>query len=456
MSRPLLAYFAHSYRAPDRGLNRAVWEVCWELGITCMVEPRWASQLCLPHMEVMMRRSDCFIAVAPHRPHEDRFRTSPYIVVEHDLAIRARKPSVVIVEANVPGHLFTGSRVVPVHRDDVGPIGLRDQLRRLVASRGAGSGSAPRVLGSVGLVLPRCGTYVRARRAIGDVLESAGYEVVDVCHAPGRAPSLADVARHDFLVIDVDDREVSSWLHALFHGWCVPMVRLAHHDPVRGRGPHIPQVLREVAVERAGGSGQYLLPWSTLDQLVAQLGPVLDRMQRSRREFRSREEGVGYFQGLGRSAAGPVFISSCEAQRDLAGRLCRALDVEGIDFFHYQHRNPIPNGTPWERQLWDRIEGSRLFVPLLSEEYWRSRLCREEYELAQSRGLRICPCFLGGVDSVGLAARLQGEWLVGLTVEEQVAKMVRAIDGCLATPGGRSWTGPGVAPFEYRPPRPLN
>jgi hypothetical protein len=435
-------YLSHSYWPEDREVNRYFWDQFWDAGFAFTVDPKTPEHLSIPHLELMMQRSACFVAVAPLRASQERYRTSPYIVFEHSMAVRANKPMLVIAESNVAGRFFDGSPMAVFNRDDLEGADLRQKIEQLVTLSRPHVGNSVQVLGSVGLVLPRGGVYASARRTIRDVLEAAGYRVDDLRYARDRAPWLADTDHHDFLVIDIRARDIPAWLHPLLHGRFVPMVRLIHHTPGSNPDSMFPGLLREEAIEWAGGSGQWAICWSQVEELESRLRPMVDKLQRPRRQFRSREEGIGYFQSLGRSEQGSVFISNADAQNEFTRDLSRLLDLNNIAFFHYQHKNSIPPGTTWRDQLWDRIRSSRLFVPLLTEDYWRSSLCQEEYRLAEDlahRGrLRIHPFLLdrrSATESSPAAAR-QGEWLVGLPPDEQLERIVRSIDRHLTRNGG--------------------
>jgi TIR domain len=437
---PIPTYLSHSYWPEDRAVNRYFWDRFWEAGFAFTVDPKAPEQLTIPHLELMMQRSACFVAVVPHRAQQERYRTSPYIVFEHNMAVRASKPVLVIAESNVAGRYFDGSPMAVFHRDDLGGADLDAKIEQLAILSKPHSGNSLHVLGSVGLVLPRGGVYARARRAIREVLESAGYRVDDLRYERDRAPWLPYADRHDFLVIDIRSREIPTWLHPMLHGRFVPMIRLAHQRSRNGRDAPFPGLLRDEAIEWAGGSAQWAIRWADVDDLAARLRPVVDKLQRPRRQFRSLEEGAGYFQSLGRSLQGSVFISNAAAQNDLARDLSRLLDLNNIAFFHYQHKNSIPMGTAWRDQLWECIRRSRLFVPLITDEYWRSPLCAEEFRLAEKlaaeRSLTIYPCFLDGGSVTGSpASELQGVWLKGLSPEAQLGRILRSIDRYLTLGG---------------------
>ncbi len=429
MSPRIAVYLSHSYRPEDRDINRHFWDRFWEAGFAFTVDPKAPEQLSIPHLELMMQRSACFVAIVPYRADQERYRTSPYIVFEHRMAVRARKPLLVIVESQVAGHRFDVRRRSVFSRDD--PAGATE-LERLIdelKEQSLAYARAPdHLLGSVGLVLPEGRTYNRAREAIRSVLEDAGYAVEAPEFDPTRAPDFAKVDQHDFFVIDIRAHEMTSGLYYRF----VPTIRLFHGNE-DGCGASLPGLFRDDALERAGGSVQNVLCWSSEEQLVDQLQPVVDKMQRPRREFRSHDEGIGYFQSLGRSLQGPVFISNAKRQNDVARHLSRALDLSNIAFFHYRYRNSIPMGTLWEGQLLQRLRASRLFVALITAEYWKSTLCRQEFQLAQElaeqRRLRIYKYVLDdAVDVVGGTERLQSAELAGLSLDEQLRRIVGDID----------------------------
>jgi len=422
-------YLSHSYWREDREINRYFWDRFWEAGFAFTVDPKSPEQLSIPHLELMMQRSACFVAIVPYRPEQERYRTSPYIVFEHGMAVRAKKPLLVIVERQVAGHPFDQRRRSVFRRED--PASARD-LTQLIDDLKEQSLShmqeADHLLGSVGLVLPPGRAYDRARDAVRHILEDAGYEVETLRFDPTRAPDFAKIDRHDFFVVDIRAQGMTSGLYYRF----VPTVRLGYRNGDR-RAATLPGVFRDDALERAGGSGQNVIWWSTEEQLIEQLQPVVDKMQRPRREFRSHEEGVGYFQSLGRSLQGPVFISNANPQNDIARDLSRGLDLNNIAFFHYRYKNTIPMGTLWEDQLLQRLRSSRLFVALITGDYWKSTLCRREFQLAQQlagqKRLRIYKYFLDdAMDVVGVTERLQGADLAGYPIEEQLRRIVGDID----------------------------
>lgn len=426
MSKMIPIYLSHSYRAEDREINQELWEHFWEHGFTFTVDPKSSEHLSIPHLELMMQRSAGFVAIAPYRPDQERYRTSPYIVFEHNMAVRARKPMLVLAESHVSGRPFGRSRLCVFRRED--PAGARD-LSHLVAELKeqsvAYTHAAERVLGSVGLVLPPGKAYDGAAAAIQDVLEEAGYVVERLPFDASRAPNFGEIDRHDFFVVDVRASGILSGLYYRF----VPTIRL-DHDGGSGRTTPL-NSYEDEALRLANATSERVLRWSSTEQLIEELRPLVDKMQRPRREFRSREEGVGYFRSLGRMLQGPVFISNANGQNEVARQLSRALDLNNIAFFHYRYKNPIPMGAIWEGEVLRRLKASGLFVALITADYLRSDMCRQELKLAlqlagQNR-LRLYRYLLDGtVDRP--AERMQATDLTGMRPEDQIEHVVRDVD----------------------------
>ena len=439
---PIPTYYSHSYRPGDREVNLHFHELLWDRGFAFTVDPK-SERLALAQLELMMKRSACFVAVAPCRPEQLRYRTSPFVVYEYGLAVQAQKPRLVFVESGVAGRFFEEAHRYVFQRDDL-PDGsdpeLRRAIERLHAMSSPYSRSVDRALGSVGLILPTSDTYRAARPAIRDLLQNVGYDVTDVQYEPANAFELVLQAdRHDFIVIDIGAPQLPAWLHPLLTGRFVPMVRLVHEKRMRDAEALLAPVLGGHALESVANQNELALPWSTVDQLVTHLEAEVDKLQGPRRQFRTLNEGRGYFHSLGRTIDGSIFISNADPQNDLARDLSRLLDINNIPYFHYVYKNTIEIGTDWLARLREKLESSQLFVPLVTGAYWESPWCRDEYDLAsrlRAQGrLHIYPCFLEDpVQSGGPIKATQGRLLAGRDRDEQVAQIVKDVDAFLTRP----------------------
>jgi nucleoside phosphorylase len=439
---PIPTYFSHSYRPGDREVNLHFHKLFWEQGFAFTVDPK-SGRLALAQLELMMQRSACFVAVAPYRPEQEQFKTSPFVVYEYGLALQAQKPRFVFVESGVAGRFFEESHRCVFRRDDL-PDDAHTDLHRWIEQLRDMSRpyirSTDRTLGSVGLVLPQSGVYTQARAAIRDLLRNAGYAVEEVSYEPADAFELVLQAdRHDFIVIDVGAPEIPVWLHPLLSGRFIPMVRLVQRDHVRDAEALLAPVLGGHAIRSVANQDEPMLPFSTVEELVLQLEAEIDKLQGPRRQFRTLSEGLGYFHSLGRFIDGSIFVSNAGPENELARDLGRLLDINNIPFFHYVYKNTIEIGSDWSARLREKLASSRLFVPLVTRAYWNSPWCRDEFEIAselRAQGqLHVYPYFLEDpAQCGGPLGYTQGRVLAGLARDEQLHRIVGDVDNFLTEP----------------------
>jgi len=451
---PIPTYLSHSYRPGDRNVNLHFHRLFWGNGFAFTVDPK-SERLALAQLELMMKQSACFVGVAPFRPEQPTYRTSPFVVYEYGLAVQAQKPRLVFVESGVAGRFFEAEHRCMFERDDLPDVSRIDVRRAIeefkVRSR-PDSQRSIRALGSVGLILPPGGAYEPARGAVVRLLQAAGYGVADVPYQQTNAFDLAMQADlHDFLVIDVGAEEIPDWIHPMLVGRFVPMVRLAHESRVRHAEARLAPVLWGRAIEAVANEGELMMRWSTEQQLVTQLEAEVAKLQGPRRQFRTLDEGTGYFASLGRTIDGSVFVSNAAPENELARDLSRLLDIRNIPFFHYVYRNTIEIGSDWSARLWEKLSSSRLFVPLVTKAYWDSPWCRAEFDIAsklQETGmLSIHPFFLDDPKDCGGPLReVQGGLLAGLARDDKIARVIQDIDDFLteSSPsteaGSPAWT----------------
>src|SRR5260370_10349666 len=88
-------HFSHSYRREDRDLNDYFWTIFHGAGFSFTVDPG-STSLSTTYLELMMARSAGFVAVVTYRQEEEGYRCSPFIMHEYGLAVRARKPRLVL------------------------------------------------------------------------------------------------------------------------------------------------------------------------------------------------------------------------------------------------------------------------------------------------------------------------------------------------------------------------
>jgi nucleoside phosphorylase len=429
------AYFSHSYRPEDRGVNQFFWKLFWNNDFSFTVDPE-SDNFSIPHLELMMRWSACFVAVATHRPQQKFYKSSPFIAYEYGLAVRAQKPRLVFVESGVTRQYFPEDSVVCAfdrkrledRRDDF--IYLIEQLGS--KSRAYASiGDRPR--GPAGLLLPATTEYREAKAAIGKLLAAAGHEPRELNLSFDNFFQFAlQLDECDFAVIDIGSTRTPSWIYPFLQGRFIPTVRLQYQSS-RHNEPKKSLILdADEALRAEGVNDELVIRWRTLDDLTTQLERHVEKLFQPREPFQSEKEGDDYFRNLGRREVS-IFISNAGSENRFASSLVRGLSLENIRPFHYVYENPLELGKDWRDSLRAKLQSSQLFVPLISKDYWKSEWCEQEYELAErlsQRGmLDIYPYFLD--ETRGRLVASEGRRLSHLTVRERVSRIVRDIDNYL-------------------------
>ena len=114
-------------------------------------------------------------------------------------------------------------------------------------------------------------------------------------------------------------------------------------------------------------------------------------------EFHTKEDGIRYFSRAGRRKA-KVFISNATVSNVLVQKLIVELQLESIDFFHYQVKDAIPIGDRWLPELERQIEETGIFIALITTTFLQSSWCIYELQAARKREaegkLRIHPYLL--------------------------------------------------------------
>ena len=441
MSARVPVYFSHSYRREDRDLNDYFWTIFHGAGFSFTVDPG-STLLSTTYLELMMARSAGFVAVVTYRQEEEGYRCSPFIMHEYGLAVRARKPRLVLRDWRVSPHWFpAGAEVVEFHPEayDRAAEPLLAKIQAFHARTSPYAAGVYHRAGRVGLALSTGTDEASRRREILDrILRRTGDDAVSLTEKADDPFELAlAVDSCDFVIIDLDAPGVTQ-IADFLSGRATPTLKWCHQHPETGSHPL--RLLGGAPLRRAAAADELVLYWSDHDELEARTFNEIGRLTDPRREFVSLEEGHKYFRSLGRATM-PVFLSNAGETNVLAQALSRALGLENIPYFHYRSRNSIDLGEDFADRLWEKVRASAVFVPLIDKSYWKSSWCTEEFnlatKLARERRLRVVPYFLEETDS-GPKVSMQGRFLGGLPETEQVQIIVRDLDRLLAEPDSRT------------------
>lgn len=448
-------YFSHSYYPEDRALNEHLWGMFASAGFAFTVDPE-SSGLSITQLELMMRRSSCFVAVATYRPEQEYYQTSPFVVFEYGLAIQAGKPTLVLAETGVAPQAFEPSHRVFFKREALTPRWSRQcqsKIRELAQETRGLPGETFSGTGSVGVLLPSEGAYGNVRADVHDLLERSGYAVVTIKTAwRNPADLLRTLDQQDFILADVGADQTPSWIFPLLYGRSIPTLRLMHRGEPAHLRRSLPDLMLGDALGTVAAADECAVWWSEPSELFRGLEREIAHLKRERTQFRSFDEGIAYFHSLGRLSDGPVFVSNAGPDNPLAREITRRLEMYNVRVFHYQYQNTIERGEEWSDRLLDKVRTARLFVALISSAYWDSSWCRAEYDLAielWNRGkLDFYPYFLEDQSGGGEIVSPQGTVLTQLTPGQQTDLVVVHVDEQLMKDGaqtsrsrrGPSWT----------------
>jgi hypothetical protein len=293
-----LLYLSHSWQAEHVDLNIALWDHLWA-GCRFLVDdnelenpPYFVSRI-----EDLIRRSDCFVAVAPPAPTDTSI--SPYVLFEIALAERAQLPRLVIVDRRIAVEdLLAPSPSLTVLRADFGELqsGSGDRtwnaVRAWLEQVTAAAPPKPHVASHRAAVLVSDGAAPdQMFDAIQTCLRQDGYtEVHDLRTLASDVDLLRRLRETDLLIADVGSMTV--WdRYGLAHAAAVPTVRFAMSGAGLDGGA-LPAVLRG----HARGYDRDVVRASSTAALVAAISAHARAIRLPRVVVDSREEGREYFE----------------------------------------------------------------------------------------------------------------------------------------------------------------
>jgi len=401
-TQPVQTYFSHSYRAEDRNVNLFFWRLFSREGFFFTVDPK-SERAFIPHLERMIRFSDCFVAIVTRRLEEVSsignvvlpqpqvvWTHSPYIQLENRLAIRAGKPRLVFVESGLNASLFGSLEEVHVFDRDV--LDKREKtfgswVQEFAAVVRDYKSYADRILhptrkAGIMLDLDEGGDVYTAEvlRSIRAALQAGGYTTVTISpHISDDQQFIQELADTELLISEIREPFVTPVALAFTHARFLPTIRICWLKPGEEReAVNLPDFLTGYRV----GDTDPLVTWRTQDKLVLELIRHMQKFQQTRTLFDTFDKGQRYFLSAGRREA-EVFISNAHTLNDLALELVRGFQTVNIQFFHYQAAMRI--GYAWQDELARKLNECDVFIALISDEYLTSKWCQYELEQAFRR-----------------------------------------------------------------------
>jgi hypothetical protein len=392
--RRMLAFLSHKYRSFE--VNLALHAALRESADIRFEVDEGLPETSITRLARMVRRADCFIGMFtlpgdPRQNYEaaELRRESRYYRLELDLAVRARKPALVLVDDRFRGWIPVPRPVREVRfnaQDLLG--GVLDTSERIAAAARelvvpsrpyTLPGEDSRVIGVI-----RSDPVFDAAEAVA---RDEGLAVRSLPLPP--APDLggiAEVSGCDWVIADVTVPANAHYLGVL-HGLGVPVLRLARSAD--GGGPFYGSLQAQYDKE--------LVRWDTVEELTESLRRRIRLIEQPALSITGRDQAEWYFRRAGLHTE-PVFLSFAREDTKFAGQLHQALSLRFEKVYSYE-RTPNMIGSEWREELHRQLAAARIGVAVISKEYQQSPWCQEEAAVLMSRrpdGVLVYPIQLDG------------------------------------------------------------
>jgi len=290
-------------------------------------------------------------------------------------------------------------------------------------------------LGKVGLLI---GGDDYCQDVVRDVVRNLGFTPVNLDVGISDAFRFAlELDEFDFMVLDTGYTDLPNWLYPFLSGRFMPTIKVCRGSAGPEEQLAEPPWETGELLRRVAAPGDLIVRYNSRRELRSGLARHVERLREERILLSSVGDGLRYFRSLGRRR-GRVFISTTSAVNYFSRQLSLALHRENIPHFHYRYQNDIELAALWNDQLAERVRASQYFIPLITESYWKSQFCQDEYRLARERSeqgqLKIVPYFLESSNSAEIPE--QGRDLSGMPVRMQIRQIVEDIDKKLAADEG--------------------
>jgi TIR domain len=400
MPRRLLAFLSHKYRSA--AVNLALYEVLREAVDVRFEVDEGSPETSITRLARMIRRADCFIGMftllgEPGQAYEaaELRHQSRYFRLELDLALRARKPALVLVDDRF-------RRVIPVP-DSVREVrfnaqellgGVPETTAKIVASvEHLATSSPPSRLSedsraTVGVVWS--GPLDKVFDSAQAVAAEEGVKLRPLTTSPAAdLAGLADISQCDWVMVDVTAPRTAHYLGVL-HGLGVPVLRLAWS---REGAATVPAALYGSLQEHYD---KELLRWNSKDDLAEKLSHRIQLIERPTTFITEPNQAEWYFRRAGLRSE-PLFLSFAREDRKYAEMMYRELCLKFSDVYSYESTlNPF--GADWEVELRAQLARAEVGVALVSASFKESAWCLREADelMARRPAVLVYPVLLDG------------------------------------------------------------
>jgi TIR domain len=360
-------------------------------------------------LERMVRDSDAFLGIFPFpgesgvtASREELLKASRYFRLELDLAIRSRKPAMIIYDKRyraifdapitISQTTFDAQEISGGGSSPSAEVFLRafsnfcetvEASMKYENTRRAGKTASSKV----GLLVPPeqadAGGYsVRQIDFTLSKLSDSNYDPIQLPWPPVldlRFNSL--IEDFDWIVTDIGQRGTATGLAAYLHGRFIPTLRLKQLlESAETVSPLESVLYGGVEV----GYAKDVVRWRESIELESGLANRLAVINEPVRRIKTWLDACDYFR-VAALREEVVFLSYSGEDSELAARISTALKKRFRVVFDYRDGSSIHPGQPWLKEIFERLSGSAIGVILLSENYLRSGNCEHEAQEIVSR-----------------------------------------------------------------------
>lgn len=386
-------FLSHRYKSPD--VNLYFFDIFRQFAQVQFEVDKGASAISVTRLERMIQRADAFVGIYPFPDVEDQFpskarllEASQYFRFELDLALRARKPTLIFFDKRY-GRLLQAPSPAASHGFDMrevfsGNDARRERHRRLFEAflREALSFAtyqSTRAIEATGgnrvaILLPSGKGYpADVTTMVDEVLQERGFDAHTLSWPPRVDPSFyGEICAADWCITDIGTAALLSGILPFLHGRFVPTMRLLDARE-QERSPLEDTLYGAFNV----GYCEDILRWKDADSLRDDLNARLSLIQAPVEPVITEAQAEAYFRraALRKEA---VFLSYCGADQEAGARISAALRKRFQKVFDYRDGKSITPGEPWLEEIFRSLAGSAIGVPLMSAKYFESGNCEHE------------------------------------------------------------------------------
>ena len=419
MTLPIFkAFLSHRYKSPE--VNQRFFDLLTAYADIQFEVDVGSKPTNVTRLERFVRDADAFVGIYPFPSNDDGrpsreaiLEESKYFRLELDLAIRSGQPGIVFVDLRYGSAITVPSSLRECrydHREvaNSGPLRHEDSFREqarafaedvaAVMRRHANQGRATE-RDRVGMLLP-VGQGADAPYTATDVerlaeqLRNLSLNPVEMDLSRGAdGEFMRRLEGLDWVVTDISAQACFGGMPAFLHGRFIPQVRMVRSpsDTVAARSPLEDGILKAFEA----GYPKDIVRWHDSDTLITQFIQRLSVLYEPRKHIGGAAQAKAYFASASLRKE-TVFLSYSGEDRAVVEGVAQALRRVFQNVFDYRDQGQsIVPGSRWIDEIFNKLSGSALAVPLVSPDYFASDNCtheaREIIALADNRKIRVVP-----------------------------------------------------------------